>query len=211
MSVTRSLSVRSHRKPRGDGHLRRGEILEAAERIFLAEGYEGATIRKIADAVGLSSTALYMHFRDKDEILVGINISVLEMLDAMSDEIAQRPVAPVARLRMMLETYMDFALNRPNTYRLVFCASPAAGAMHEKPEVRRLSDSCIARFEGLIGEVAAEGRLRTPHLKAAHQVFWASCHGLVTLLISKPENDWEDRDRLKAVLLDALLFGLVTD
>ena len=56
---------RSARKAKGDGHLRRAEILEAAERIFIAEGYEGATIRKIADEVGVSSTALYMHFQDK--------------------------------------------------------------------------------------------------------------------------------------------------
>ncbi len=60
---------RSHRKPKGEGHARRGEILAAAERIFVDHGYEGATIRKIADAVGLSSTALYMHFADKGEIL----------------------------------------------------------------------------------------------------------------------------------------------
>ena len=63
---------RSARKAKGHGHLRRAEILEAAERIFLAEGYQGATIRKIADEVGVSSTALYMHFRDKDQILLEI-------------------------------------------------------------------------------------------------------------------------------------------
>jgi AcrR family transcriptional regulator len=49
---------KSARKAKGDGHLRRAEILAAAERIFLAQGYEGATIRKIADEVGVSSTAL---------------------------------------------------------------------------------------------------------------------------------------------------------
>ncbi|PZQ45154.1 MAG: TetR/AcrR family transcriptional regulator, partial [Phenylobacterium zucineum] len=52
---------RSARKPKGEGHARRAEILAAAERIFVEVGYEGATIRKIAEEVGLSSTALYMH------------------------------------------------------------------------------------------------------------------------------------------------------
>lgn len=56
------------RKARGEGHERRAEILAAAQRLFVEYGYEGATIRKIADAVGLSSTALYLHFRKKDEI-----------------------------------------------------------------------------------------------------------------------------------------------
>ena len=68
MDDTLSRPVKSARKPKGDGHLRRAEILRAAERIFVAEGYEGATIRKIADEVGVSSTCLYMHFRDKDPV-----------------------------------------------------------------------------------------------------------------------------------------------
>ena len=46
--------VRASRKPKGEGHARRGEILAAAERIFVERGYEGATIRKIAEEVGLS-------------------------------------------------------------------------------------------------------------------------------------------------------------
>ena len=44
-------TIRSARKPKGEGHARRSEILAAAQRIFFAEGYECATIRKIADAV----------------------------------------------------------------------------------------------------------------------------------------------------------------
>ncbi|RZJ79161.1 MAG: TetR/AcrR family transcriptional regulator, partial [Brevundimonas sp.] len=59
-----TLPVRSARKPKGEGHSRRAEILAAAERIFVECGYEGATIRKIAEEVGLSSTALYMHFSE---------------------------------------------------------------------------------------------------------------------------------------------------
>ena len=69
MGAVATATRKTARKAKGDGHLRRAEILEAAERIFVAEGYEGATIRKIADEVGVSSTALYMHFPDKAAIL----------------------------------------------------------------------------------------------------------------------------------------------
>ena len=117
---------KSARKAKGDGHLRRAEILRAAERIFVAEGYEGATIRKIADEVGVSSTALYMHFRDKDQILLEICTVAMEQLAAINSEICARPVDSVSRVRMMLEAYVRFALDHPNAYRLVFCASPLA-------------------------------------------------------------------------------------
>ena len=53
MMSTSTLVTRSGRKAKGDGHQRRSEILQAAERIFLTSGYEGATIRRIADEVGI--------------------------------------------------------------------------------------------------------------------------------------------------------------
>jgi hypothetical protein len=55
-------ATRSIRKPRGQGASRRGEILDAAKRLFLTEGFERATIRKIAEAVGVSSGTLYLYF-----------------------------------------------------------------------------------------------------------------------------------------------------
>ena len=61
--------------------------VESLERIFVREGYHGATIRKIADEVGVSSTALYMHFRDKSEILVEICQDAFAQLIAQTDAI----------------------------------------------------------------------------------------------------------------------------
>src|ERR1700761_1113154 len=106
VSVAATPARRSARKAKGDGHLRRGEILDAAERIFIAEGYEGATIRKIAEEVGVSSTALYMHFPDKACILGEICNRPLQLLLQRNRELAVKPVEPVVRVRMMLEAYM---------------------------------------------------------------------------------------------------------
>ena len=49
MGAMMTATGKTLRKAKGDGHLRRAEILEVAERIFVAEGYEGATIRRIAE------------------------------------------------------------------------------------------------------------------------------------------------------------------
>src|SRR3569832_2907579 len=97
MSTVASATRKTARKAKGDGHLRRAEILEAAERIFVAEGYEGATIRKIADEVGVSSTALYMHFQDKGCILVESCERTLGLLLERNSEIAAKPLDPVVR------------------------------------------------------------------------------------------------------------------
>ena len=202
---------RSARKAKGDGHLRRAEILQAAERIFVLEGYEGATIRKIADEVGVSSTALYMHFRDKDQILLEICTEVMERLLSLNSEISARPIDSVSRVRLMLEAYVRFALSHPNAYRLVFCASPLAGSAHKRDATNDIGANCFERFSGVVREIAAEGRLRTGDSRTAALTLWAACHGLVALMITKPSFDWAPSEQFMGVMIDGLLFGLIAD
>ncbi len=211
MSETFSKPAKSARKAKGHGHLRRAEILRAAERIFVAEGYEGATIRKIADEVGVSSTCLYMHFRDKDEILLEICTAAMETLLALNSEISARPVDPVERVRAMLTAYVEFALENPNAYRLVFCASPIGGSGEKQQATHELGTQCFERFTGVVREIAAQGRLKTGDPRTAHQALWAACHGLVSLMITKPGIDWAEPEVITTVLIDGLLFGLVAD
>ena len=98
MTLAPQLTLRSQRKPKGEGHARRAEILAAAERIFVEHGYEGATIRKIADEVGLSSTALYMHFAEKGEILQEICRQAFAALLEMNQAIIAESGGPEVRL-----------------------------------------------------------------------------------------------------------------
>ena len=98
------------RKPRGQGFERREEILAAAERIFVTSGYEGATIRKIADEVGVSPTALYMHFPDKHAMLMEIGTQALGQLVSDASAIAAEPVDAAIRVRAILAAHMNFAL-----------------------------------------------------------------------------------------------------
>ena len=202
---------RSARKAKGDGHLRRAEILEAAERIFVAEGYEGATIRKIADEVGVSSTALYMHFQDKGCILLEICERTLRLLLERNREIAAKPLDAVVRVKMMLEAYMRWGLEHPNAYQLVYSGPPMAAVGPWPEDSRDLPTQCYDIFCNVVREIAAEGRLRSGSADAAAQVLWMSCHGVVALLASRPNFDWASREDLVAVTLDGLLNGLVAD
>jgi AcrR family transcriptional regulator len=210
-AISTTRLARSARKAKGDGHLRRAEILKAAEIIFVAEGYEGATIRKIAEEVGVSSTCLYMHFSDKDEILIEICTRAMEALLAINSEISARPVAAVERVRMMLEAYVRFGLSNPNAYRLIFCATPISTSTHRESETKRIGEECFARFRGVVAEIAAEGRLRTGDPKTVAQTLWAACHGMVALMITRPSLDWAPSETFMGVMIDGLLFGLVAD
>jgi AcrR family transcriptional regulator len=189
--------------------MRRAEILEAAERIFVAEGYDGATIRKIADEVGVSSTALYMHFQDKGQILLEICERSYELLLERNTEIAARPLDAVVRVRMMLAAYMHWGLEHSNAYQLVYSQPRPVSALSEN--TADLGAKCYEIFSGVVREIAASGRLRTGTSDSAAQALWMSCHGVVALKTSRPKFNWAPQDELIDVTLEGLLNGLVID
>jgi AcrR family transcriptional regulator len=215
MSLVEPKPIKSARKAKGDGHSRRIEILEAAERIFVAEGYEGATIRKIADEVGVSSTALYMHFRDKDQILHEICQAAMQALLEQNSAIAAQPIDSVTRVRLMLEAYTRMGLEHPNAYRLVFCSTPRAASADAAGSIQsataEIGSDCYDRYVGVVREIAASGRLRVADPDTAAQALWAACHGLVALMITRPTVNWAPAETLTSVMVEGLLYGLVAD
>ena len=209
MSVAPSaeLASRSPRKPKGEGHSRRAEILAAAERIFVEHGYEGATIRKIADEVGLSSTALYMHFSDKGEILQEICRQAFEELICLNRRIVEEVAAPEARLRKMLEAYIAFGFAHPNAYRLIYLTRPLEARDGAESTALQMGPELFESFEIVVADLAAAGKLKNADPRQAGYVFWAGAHGIVSLIITKPYFAWGDRDALTAAMIDALLDG----
>ena len=205
-------SARSARKAKGAGHLRRGEILHAAERIFVRDGYHGATIRRIADEVGISSTALYMHFRDKSEILVEICEQAFAQLGAQTDKIAAMELEPAERVRRILDAYIQFGLDNPNAYQLVFASPPGALSDDKVDAMNALGRQPYGRFVDVLQEVNGAGRLRCGDVDVAAQTLWAGAHGLVSLLITQPRFGWTATPvEMKTAMLDTLFHGLIAD
>lgn len=208
MTAPASLNPRSQRKPKGEGHARRAEILAAAERIFVEHGYEGATIRKIADEVGLSSTALYMHFAEKGEILHEICRQAFADLLELNTAVMAEPGGPEHRLRRMLRAYIDFGFANPNAYRLIYMTRPAELRHGAQSAAQEMGATLYRSFEQVVEDAGADGRLRGDARTTA-QALWAGCHGLVSLMITKPYFDWVGRDALVTTLLDGLFAGLM--
>ena len=203
-----ALKMRSVRKPKGEGHVRRGEILAAAEQIFVAHGYEGATIRKIADAVGLSSTALYMHFRDKAEILNEICLQAFSALHQRQLALSETETEPKQYLRRLMLVYIEFGFENANAYRLAFMTPTMLSEDGSEPVSRKVANELFEHFKGGVS-LAVAGKVAPERVSALTQVLWASVHGLVSIVITKPHFDWEDRETLINDQVDILIKGLL--
>src|SRR5829696_7163436 len=100
----------------------RGRILEAARELFLAHGYDAVTMRKIAERIEYSPTAIYQHFADKDALVAELcrhdfrNFAAHFARAAATED-------PIERLRASGRAYFDFAVEYPQHYRLMFMAA----------------------------------------------------------------------------------------
>jgi AcrR family transcriptional regulator len=202
------------RKPRGQGATRRAEILIAAQRLFLEQGFEHTTMRRLADAVGVSATALYVYFADKDAILRAIaEVTFAEMLAVL--EASQRvEMTPLERFRAGLHAYVAFGRARPDAYRLTFLAkliSPASPGRRalDCTEFEAANRSFDIMERG-VAELMQSGQFRPgdPHLVA--EALWASLHGVTALLIDLSIHLDSKPDLLVDTVLDIAIRGLTS-
>ena len=115
----------------------------------------------------------------------------------------------MARVRRMLDAYMRFAFANPNAYQVVYCSSHGALSEGQLDSMRATSDRCYELFVCAVNAIAQAGRLKG-EAETAAQVTWTACHGLVSLLIVRPNFVWAEREALMSLMLDGLLDGLVT-
>ena len=201
------------RKPRGLGHERRDEILEAAKQMFVGEGYETVTTRKLAEKVGLSQTGLYVYFSSKEEILDTLCRQTFGSLhQRIQDVIDSTPLGP-DRLDAIGRAYITFALEHPEEYQLTFMVSPAVLRHPADKDLTREWESkpvgldTFGLVHGQVAALMAAGFLREGDVLVMTQTIWAAVHGLVALLIAKPHFPWAERQALIETMVATIRRG----
>lgn len=209
MSETRT------RKPRGQGHQRRAEILAAAKAMFVAEGYATVTTRKLAERVGISQTGLYVYFQSKEEILFALSQETFaklgEALRAATEGVEPGPEL----LRRLARAYIEFGLANRDEYELTFMASDAPlKPFHADKDMTRPFDQqgvglqAYLFVEEQVKRLQAAGAIEERDPAVATQTFWVALHGLVALVIARSGFPWADMRRLTDRLIETLAKGL---
>jgi len=157
-------------------------IVDAARRLFVTEGYEQVTVRKIADAIEYTPGAIYSYFDDKDAIFHALHTEgfseLMRRMAAATIEVAARRGSPLDQLRRIGEEYLAFARDNPEMYDLMFVAqAPVRDELQDWPEGTRA-------FEVLRSVVRAAvegGWIHDGDPEAIAFMLWSACHGMVAL------------------------------
>jgi AcrR family transcriptional regulator len=188
----------------------REAILAAAMKLFHEESFEKTTMRRIAQEIEYTPGALYSYFKDKDEILFALHQRGFDTLFAMQQP-ALAIADPVERLTRLGQIYMQFALDNPEFYDLMFIASRTGRSIEEAEDW-----SCGERAYGVLRDTMREiidaGRLRgTDDPEVAAFAAWSAVHGIASLIIRGrcrliPD---EDRDRVVGGATGLLIHALI--
>jgi AcrR family transcriptional regulator len=186
----------------------RQEILDAARDLFVKEGFQLVSMRKIADKIGCSPGTLYLHFKDKASILQAICVETFTKLDAAMGKINDDVTAdPMERLRRGGRMYVQFGLDHPQHYLVTFAIQD-----HSYAEVEETSmQAGLQSFECLkhaVRQCVNAGLTQSKDVDEIAQSLWAIKHGLVMLLITQSSFPFIERQRLIDSVIGIAIEGI---
>jgi AcrR family transcriptional regulator len=167
-------------------------ILDASMKLFVEEGFDNVSIRRIADLIEYSPTTVYLYFKDKDEIFFNLHeVGFLKMLENGKELDAIEN--PLLRLRRMGENYLRFGMENPEYYDLMFIQRAPMKKLKEMGCDWENGDAALTRLKATVSECMEKGLIAKTDPDLLSMSIWSMVHGLVALAI---------RDRLDKFLPD---------
>lgn len=176
------------RSPRGEGERLRATLLDVATEL-LAEVHdiERLSVRAVTSRAGVSPTALYMHFADKDELVDEIKRRCFVALgDRIRQAAAAHPDQPRARLLAMGQAYLAFAREQPGWYAVCFHTDFGFEDSGFAVTERSTADAGMQVFFLLFDAVADDTKASEQDAWEVATILWTALHGRASLLQAMP-------------------------
>jgi AcrR family transcriptional regulator len=197
----------------------REKILSAARELFARDGYEHVSMRKIAEAIEYSPTAIYVHFKDKRALmdeLCRVDFGAM----TQDFQFARSIPDPIERLRVLGQGYVQFAVARPNHFRLLFLTPGVHPQELSAEDIQQQGDpnqDGYAILQSTVREGIEQGRFRPEYegdVELLSQTFWAGVHGVASIQVIKHDDPWikfPPLEKRVKVMIDALIRGMTVD
>ncbi|GLV80177.1 TetR/AcrR family transcriptional regulator [Streptomyces hygroscopicus] len=170
----------------GEGGALKEEILAAAARMLMESGREGdLSLRAVAREVGISAPSVYLHFKDRAELVATLTRRAYERLVADLRGAAEGAGGggPREALRAMARRYCRFALDNPQRYRLMFGIERIEGPRDEldRHPLWMVYEMWLDAVRACRGD-----RTGAADDERVAKLLWFSLHGIVAMAVSMP-------------------------
>jgi len=187
----------------------RQEILDAASELFVKEGFENVSMRRVAEKIEYSPTTIYLYFKDKAELLEQVCHETFARLSAHLTRILEQPGDPLERLKRGLLAYIQFGLENPHHYRATFMMPIPDG--FDKEKYKKPDSPGMQAFDFLrrsVYDCIAAGKFRSADPEIISQTLWCGVHGVTSLLITHEGFPWVEQKQFIPFVIDTLISGV---
>ena len=173
-------------------------ILEAAQKLFLENGFEKVSIRNIADAIEYSPATIYLYFKDKNDLLYALHqIAFLKMVEEFQPALSLE--APFDRLVEMGRRYFRFAFENPELFDLMFIMNAPMDALACRDDIWDEGRSAFGMLVKCVQDCIDAGVFNYQDAEVAAMMIWSSVHGYTALFLRK-RLDMFNADRQKELM-----------
>ncbi len=185
----------------------RQQLCDLALKAFAEHGLEGISLRALAAAAGCSRTTPYRYFKNKADILAAVRQSEFQRMADATELVAQGESNPDKRLRAIAQYYLQFALERPDAYRVMYGVSQRDEQHYPElvEQIKRTQQPMVTAVE----EAVEAGLIHGDPVNIVH-VLWAGLHGLISLHLSDKLHMGRSIDELAEVMLRSLTRAVAT-
>jgi AcrR family transcriptional regulator len=184
------------------------DILDSARELFINDGYEKFSMRKLAEKIDYSPTTIYLYFKSKEDLLFAICEEFFGHFFAQLNHIRSVPQDPVESLRRAFLNLIEFGLKNPHQYAVIFLTKHSVyGTREEFIEKESMARNTYFIFKEMVQDCIKAGRLRELDEDIISSALAAVSHGLVIMNLYRPDFVEGNIDTIANTLVDAVMRG----
>lgn len=176
----------------------RNEILEVSRGLLIQHGFSKLSMRNIAKRADVTATSIYLHFDNKDDLLLTLIEESIEHLKEYLIDAIHPEKGLIQQLEDLARGYIRFALENPQEYEIIYMVRPEEMPRYPKQKFQQIRSA----YE-LLAEIIEEGKkeelIDVDSSVISAYTLWAQLHGVVSVILSKrldtriPQNEFIDQ------------------
>lgn len=152
--------------------------------MLVEEGFSSLSMRKIARKIDVSATSIYLHFKNKDHLLLTLIEESVEELNREIFKLAESDSDTLEKITRIARGYVNFGLTQPQIYEVIFMLRPEEMPRYPKEKFRKARSGYEVLASVIREGVVANEIVEEDPLMAAYTI-WAQLHGVISVILNR--------------------------
>lgn len=187
----------------------RNEILEVSRNLLIQQGFHKLSMRKIAKRANVSATSIYLHFENKEHLLLTLmEESIGHLKECLTREIDPAKVL-VKQLEDLANAYINFALEHQQEYEIIYMVRPEEMPRYPKEKFQNIR-SAYELLADIIKNGTEEKLINDESALICAYTLWAQLHGVVSVILSRRLDTRIPRQQFLEQAIEQIIQGFTT-